>query len=64
MQQNFIIDGDVYTAKIWKERGVYVAECPELGTSSSGKTIKSARLNLKEATRLFLEGGSKGKEKV
>ncbi len=64
MQQNFIIDGDVYTAKIWKEHNVFIAECPELGTSSSGKTIKSARLNLKEATRLFLEGGSQGKEKA
>ena len=64
MQQNFMIGDNVYTAKIWKKHNVYIAECPELGTSSSGKTIKSARLNLKEVTRLFLEEGSQGKEKA
>ena len=64
MQQNFIISGDVYTAKIWKEHNVYVAECPELGISSTGKTTKSARLHLKEATKIHLEGGSQGKEKA
>ena len=64
MQQNLMIGDNVYTAKIWKEHNVFIAGCPELGTSSSGKTIKSARLNLKEVTRLFLEGGSQGKEKA
>ncbi len=64
MQQNLMIGDNVYTAKIWKEHNVFIAEGPELGTSSSGKTIKSARLNLKEVTRLFLEEGSQGKEKA
>ncbi len=64
MHQNLMIGDNVYTAKIWKKHNVYTAECPELGTSSSGKTIKSARLNLKEATRLYLEEGSQGKEKA
>ena len=64
MQQNLMIGDNVYTAKIWKEHNVFIAECTELGTSSSGKTIKSARLNLKEVTRLYLEEGSQGKEKA
>ena len=64
MHQNLMIGDNVYTAKIWKEHNVFIAECPELGTSSSGKTIKSARLKLKEATKIHLEGGSKGKEKA
>ena len=64
MKQRFIINGDVYTAKIWKEHDLFYARCPELGTTSNGKTIKSARLKLKEATKIHLEGGSKGKEKA
>lgn len=55
MMQNFIIKGDVYTADIWKEHDIYLAKCPELNTTSQGKTIKTARLNLKEISRLFLE---------
>jgi predicted RNase H-like HicB family nuclease len=33
----------------------YVAECPELGTVSQGRTIEEAIANLKEATGLYLE---------
>jgi len=55
MIQNFIIEGEVYTAKIWKDHDIYLAKCPELNTVSEGKTIKTARLNLKEISRLFLE---------
>ena len=55
MMQNFIIKGDVYTANIWKEHNLYLAKCPELNTTSQGKTIKTARLNLQEISRLFLE---------
>jgi len=32
-----------------------VAECPEVGTVSQGKTIEDAIANLKEATELYLE---------
>ena len=59
MIQNFIIEGDVYTAKIWKDHDIYLAECPELNTASQGKTIKTARLNLKEISRLFIEDNVK-----
>jgi predicted RNase H-like HicB family nuclease len=37
------------------EQGVYVAECPEVGSASQGDTIEQAVANLKEATELFLE---------
>jgi len=34
---------------------MYVAECPEVGTVSQGKTIEEAIYNLKETTELYLE---------
>ena len=43
------------TAIIYKEDDLYVAECPEIGTASQGKTIEEALLNLQEATELYLE---------
>jgi predicted RNase H-like HicB family nuclease len=33
----------------------YVAECPEIGTASQGKTETEALANLQEATLLYLE---------
>jgi predicted RNase H-like HicB family nuclease len=44
-----------FTAIIHKEDGLYVADCPEVGTVSQGKTIEEALANLKEATELYLE---------
>jgi predicted RNase H-like HicB family nuclease len=50
-----------YTAVIYWEaddqgtEGVYVAECPEVGTASQGDTVEEALANLKEATELYLE---------
>ena len=38
---------------------MYVADCPEVGTVSQGKTIEEALANLKEATELYLEEFSK-----
>jgi predicted RNase H-like HicB family nuclease len=32
-----------------------VAQCPEVGTASQGKTIEEAVKNLQEATELYLE---------
>jgi predicted RNase H-like HicB family nuclease len=34
---------------------LYVAECPEFGTVSQGRTIEEAVANLKEATGLYFE---------
>ena len=43
------------SAVIHHEDDLYVAECPELGTVSQGRTIEEAMTNLKEATELYLE---------
>jgi predicted RNase H-like HicB family nuclease len=43
-----------FTAIIYKEEDMYVAECSEVGTVSQGKTIEEAINNLKEATELYL----------
>jgi hypothetical protein len=55
MRQNFLINGDAFSARIWKDGDMFIAECLELETMGKGKTIKSARLDLQEASRLFLE---------
>jgi predicted RNase H-like HicB family nuclease len=44
-----------YTAVIHREEPWYVAECPEVGVVSQGKSIEDAIANLKEATELYLE---------
>lgn len=44
-----------FTAIIEKEEDMYIAKCPEVGTTSQGHTIKESLDNLKEATELFLE---------
>ncbi len=45
----------VFSAVLYKEEDLYVAECPEVGTVSQGYTIEEAIANLKEATELYLE---------
>ncbi len=44
----------ILTAVLHREEDMYVAECPEVGTFSQGKTIEEAVDNLKEATELYL----------
>jgi Uncharacterized conserved protein len=44
-----------FTAIVYWEEDVYVAECPEVETASQGDTIEEAIANLKEATELYLE---------
>ena len=44
-----------FTVIVEKEDDMYVAECPEVGTFSQGRTIEEAVNNLKEATELYLE---------
>ena len=44
-----------FTAIVYKEDDLYVAECPEVGTASQGSTIEQAVKNLQEATELYLE---------
>jgi predicted RNase H-like HicB family nuclease len=43
------------TAVLHEEQGIYIAECPEVGTVSQGSSIEEAIANLKEATELYLE---------
>ena len=45
----------IFTAVLHKEEDMYVAECPEVGTISQGKTVEKAIVNLQEATELYLE---------
>lgn len=44
-----------YTAVVHCEEEWFVAECPEVGVVSQGKTVEEAVANLKEATELYLE---------
>ena len=44
-----------FSAVLHKEDDLYVAECPEVGTVSQGRTVEEAVHNLKEATELYLE---------
>ena len=43
-----------FTAVLKKEEDMYVAENPETGVVSQGKTIDEAVANLKEAVELYL----------
>jgi predicted RNase H-like HicB family nuclease len=45
----------ILTAVVHQEEDWYVADCPEVGTVSQGRTIEEAIANLKEATELYLE---------
>ncbi len=45
----------IFSVVMYKEEDMYIAECPETGTFSQGKTIEQAINNLKEATELYLE---------
>jgi predicted RNase H-like HicB family nuclease len=45
----------IFTGVIHHEGKWFVAECPEVGTISQGRTLKTAVANLKEATELYLE---------
>jgi predicted RNase H-like HicB family nuclease len=44
-----------FTAIVYREDDMYVAECPEVGTVDRGETIEQAIANLREATKLYLE---------
>ncbi|MDZ4878845.1 MAG: hypothetical protein CLLPBCKN_008283 [Chroococcidiopsis cubana SAG 39.79] len=44
-----------FTAIVYREDDMYVAECPEVGTVDQGETIEQAVANLREATKLYLE---------
>jgi len=47
-----------FRAIIHREGKWFVAEYPEVGTVSQGKTLEAALVNLKEVTELFAENFS------
>jgi predicted RNase H-like HicB family nuclease len=49
------VDTRTLAAVIHREEDMYVAECPEVGAVSQGRTVEEAVANLKEATELYLE---------
>jgi len=44
-----------FSSVVTKEGKWYVANCPELGIASQGKSVESALKNLTEAIELYLE---------
>ena len=42
-------------AVVHREGEWFVAQCPQIGTVSQGKTVEEALNNLREATELYLE---------
>lgn len=44
-----------YTAVVHREEEWFIADCPEVGVVSQGKTVEEAVANLKEASELYLE---------
>ncbi len=44
-----------FSAVLHKEKDMFVAECPEVGTASQGDNVEEALSNLKEATELYLK---------
>jgi predicted RNase H-like HicB family nuclease len=44
-----------FSAVITKEDDWYVARCQEIGVTSQGKDVESARANLREAIELYIE---------
>ena len=46
---------NIFSAVIYQEQDLYVAECPEGGTVSQGTNVEEAITNLRETTSLYLE---------
>lgn len=44
-----------FSILITQEDDWFVAQCPELGVASQGKTLVEAQANLQEAVELYLE---------
>ena len=44
-----------FSAEVHKEDNLYVAQSPEVGTTSQGSSVDEAVYNLQEATELYLE---------
>jgi predicted RNase H-like HicB family nuclease len=49
------MENRTFTVVLHQEEDMFVAECPEVGTVSQGKSIEESINNLREATELYLE---------
>ena len=49
------MEKNTFTVVLHKEEDMFIAECPEVGTISQGRTIEEAVENIKEATELYLQ---------
>jgi len=63
VKQKFFINGEVFNAKIWKDHDTFIAECPELEVTAQGRSIKMARINLQETSRMILKEEKKKEKK-
>ena len=45
----------IFTARVWKEDGWYIAQCAEVDVASQGATEAEALTNLREALELYFE---------
>jgi len=44
-----------YTARVWKEDDLFIAQCAEIDVASHGHSEQEALANLREALELYLE---------
>ena len=44
-----------YTARVWKEDNLFIAQCAEIDVASHGDTEQAALAHLREAMELYLE---------
>jgi predicted RNase H-like HicB family nuclease len=44
-----------YTARVWKEDDLFIAQCAEIDVASHGNSEPEALKNLREALELYLE---------
>jgi predicted RNase H-like HicB family nuclease len=44
-----------YTARTWKEDGIFIAQCAEIDVANHGNTEQEALANLREALELYLK---------
>jgi len=54
--RNAVLMKDTIHAVVFRDRGVYVGECLEVGVVTQGRTLDELASNLEEAVSLHLEG--------
>lgn len=49
------MNDEKFTASVWREDGLYVAQCLQVDVASQGETVDDALINLREALELHFE---------